>query len=97
MKCFNLCVQGNRNQVRCAKWETLEFRFHPGSTLFLYTDGLVEAKNSAGEEFEPKLVESLRRIEAPPAELVTALLGEITEFCDGRFDDDLTMFAIKRL
>ena len=79
------------------EWETLEFQFHPGSTLFLYTDGLVEAKNNANEEFESRLVESLTRNEAPPAELVATLLREVSEFCDNRFDDDLTMFAIKRL
>lgn len=79
------------------EWETLQLPFHPGSTLFLYTDGLVEAKNSANEEFEGRLVESLTSNGAEPAELVTALLNEVSGFCGGRFDDDLTMFAIKRL
>ena len=79
------------------EWETLEFPFHPGSTLFLYTDGLVEAKNSADEEYEARLTDSLTRIAGPPAELVTTLLREVTEFCGGKFEDDLTLFAIKRL
>jgi len=79
------------------QWDVLEFQFHPGSTLFLYTDGLVEAKNSESEEFEGRLVASLTNSTAPPAELVNRLLREVTEFCGGRFDDDLTMFAIKRL
>ncbi len=79
------------------EWETLEFPFNSGSTLFLYTDGLVEAKNSANEEFESRLVDTLIRVEAAPAELVSTLLKEVSEFCGGRFEDDLTMFAIKRL
>jgi len=79
------------------EWEKLEFPFHPGSTLFLYTDGLVEAKNRANEEFESRLVDALVRIDAAPAELVSTLLKEVSEFCGGRFEDDLTMFAIKRL
>ncbi|MEI6206675.1 MAG: SpoIIE family protein phosphatase [Desulfuromonadales bacterium] len=78
-------------------WEVPEFQFHQGSTLFLYTDGLVEAKNSANEEFEARLIDSLTRIDAPPDDLVNSLLTEVTEFCGGVFDDDLTMFAIKRL
>lgn len=78
------------------EWETLELQFNPGSTLFLYTDGLVEAKNAANEEFEDRLVDFLSRIDAPPSELVTTLLKEVSEFCGGRFEDDLTMFAIKR-
>lgn len=79
------------------EWETLEIPFNSGSTLFLYTDGLVEAKNSANEEFESRLIESLTRNDGSPAELVTTLLREVSEFCGNRFDDDLTMFAIKRL
>ena len=79
------------------EWEVLEFPFHPGTTLFLYTDGLVEAKNCANEEFEERLVERLTGNETSPAELVTTLLTEVSEFCGGRFDDDLTIFAIKRL
>jgi sigma-B regulation protein RsbU (phosphoserine phosphatase) len=78
-------------------WDLLELPFHSGSTLFLYTDGLVEAKNPAQEEFESRLVELLSGSVAPPAELVTSLLAEVSEFCGNRFDDDLTMFAIKRL
>lgn len=79
------------------EWETLEYPFNSGSTLFLYTDGLVEAKDSAKEEFESRLVDSLISVESEPAELVTRLLGEVSEFCGNKFDDDLTMFAIKRL
>jgi sigma-B regulation protein RsbU (phosphoserine phosphatase) len=79
------------------EWKTLEFSFQPGSTLFLYTDGLVEAKNSAGEEYEPKLVEALTGIQTSPAELVSSLLGDVSEFCGSNFDDDVTIFAIKRL
>ena len=79
------------------EWEVLEFPFNPGTTLFLYTDGLVEAKNSASEEFENRLIERLASIKASPAELVTTLLTEVTDFCGGQFEDDLTIFAIKRL
>jgi sigma-B regulation protein RsbU (phosphoserine phosphatase) len=78
-------------------WETQQFQFNPGSTLFLYTDGLVEAKNSVNVEFESKLVDSLIRLNGSPTELISTLLTEVSEFCDGKFDDDLTMFAIKRL
>ena len=79
------------------EWEVLAFPFNPGTTLFLYTDGLVEVKNSAGEEFENRLIERLASIKASPAELVTTLLTEVTDFCGGQFEDDLTIFAIKRL
>jgi serine phosphatase RsbU (regulator of sigma subunit) len=57
----------------------------------------VEAKNSVNVEFESKLVDSLIRLNGSPTELISTLLTEVSEFCDGKFDDDLTMFAIKRL
>jgi sigma-B regulation protein RsbU (phosphoserine phosphatase) len=79
------------------EWETLQFEFHRGSTLFLYTDGLVEVKNSCNEEFESRLIESLIRINESPTELISTLLKEVSDFCGDKFDDDLTMFAIKRL
>lgn len=79
------------------EWETVQFPFNSGSTLFLYTDGLVEAKNSINEEFESQLLGSLTKNCVQPDILVSNLFMEVSEFCNGRFDDDLTMFAIKRL
>lgn len=79
------------------EWEVLEFPFRSGSTLFLYTDGLVEAKNGINEEFESRLTGCLTGVDSSPAELVSMLFAEVSAFCDGTFDDDLTMFAIKRL
>ena len=39
-----------------------ESRLFPGDTLVLYTDGVTESFNDAGEEFgEERLVEALRR------------------------------------
>jgi sigma-B regulation protein RsbU (phosphoserine phosphatase) len=40
-------------------WEPEEHSFMPGNTLFLYTDGLVESKNTDNIPFEDQLVERL--------------------------------------
>lgn len=79
------------------RWEALQYQFHAGSRLFLYTDGLVEAKNGANEEFEERLPRRLAGSDLPPGELVAALQREVSEFTGGRFGDDLTMFAIERI
>jgi len=79
------------------QWEMLQYRFDPGHRLFLYTDGLVEAKNSDNEEFESRLAGRLTGTDLSPAELVASLHREVSEFTGGRFGDDLTMFAIERL
>ena len=46
-----------------------ERRMWPGDTLVLYTDGITESFNDAGEDFgERRLIESLRRNRELPAE-----------------------------
>src|SRR6266576_2641331 len=55
-----------------------ECRLLSNDTLALYTDGVTESTNAAGEEFgEQRLIEGLRRHRAsPPRQMVEALVGE---------------------
>ncbi|HET6463712.1 MAG TPA: SpoIIE family protein phosphatase, partial [Candidatus Krumholzibacteria bacterium] len=66
--------------------------FQPGDLLFLYTDGVTEQHDAAGQEFgEDRLVQFIRaNRNLPPDELQNALLSTITSFGEGRRDDDLT-------
>lgn len=70
----------------------------PGDTLFLYTDGLSEAR-SADDEYGVDRVTHLVRQQGarPPAELIAACLDDLRAFEDGgpRLDD-LTLLAIQR-
>ena len=68
-----------------------------GDTLFLYTDGLSEAR-SADNEYGVDRVTHLVRQQAarPPAELITACLEDLRAFADGPPLDDLTLLAIQR-
>jgi serine phosphatase RsbU (regulator of sigma subunit)/predicted enzyme related to lactoylglutathione lyase len=66
------------------KWDcTLEERrLFPGDTLLVYTDGITESFNAAGEEFgEQRLIEALRRHRAlSPQSLIAALVDEVRNF-----------------
>ena len=66
--------------------------FRPGDMLFLYTDGVTEQANAAGELFgEDRLVDFFRsNRNLPPRDLQNALLETISAFGEGRRDDDLT-------
>jgi sigma-B regulation protein RsbU (phosphoserine phosphatase) len=76
-------------------WDTCRLEFASGASLVLYTDGLTEAKNEAGEEFgEERLVALLDA--AAPEQLVARIHRQVEEFSDGAFADDLTMFIMKR-
>jgi len=53
-----------------------------GDTLVLYTDGITESFNHAGEEFgERRLIETMRKHqELPPPALIQAVVNEVQEF-----------------
>lgn len=72
---------------------------NPGDSLFLYTDGLSEARNYSGEEYgESRLgntVSPLNGLE--PQVLVGACLEDLDGFLAGApLADDLTVMAIRR-
>jgi len=73
-----------------------EIQLSAGDKLLLFTDGVTEARNADGEEFgDARLQECLRSyIGRNAAELRTLILDEVTEFCDGNFDDDATLMVL---
>lgn len=74
-----------------------ETGFSPGDSLLLYSDGVSEAINSAGDEFGEERLEQLwnRHGTRPPGEVVELLLSEVAEF-RGRADqnDDITLVVV---
>jgi len=73
-----------------------ERRLLPGDTLALYTDGLTESFNQAGEEFgEERLIEALRRHRGLPSQaLLASMLAEVQQFSPERHDD-ITLIVSK--
>jgi serine phosphatase RsbU (regulator of sigma subunit)/predicted enzyme related to lactoylglutathione lyase len=69
----------------------------PGDTLVLYTDGVTESFNEAGEEFgEQRLTETLlRHHELPPQALLAAILQELRQFSPREQHDDITLIVGK--
>jgi serine phosphatase RsbU (regulator of sigma subunit) len=69
----------------------------PGDTLVLYTDGITESFNPAGEEFgEQRLIEAFRRHrELPAAALITSIVNEVQDFSAGQQHDDITLIVAK--
>ncbi len=67
-----------------------------GETLLVYTDGITEATNDAGEEFgEARLVAMLERQGAPLPELLQHCMQEVCRFGAGGERDDLTLVALR--
>ena len=73
-----------------------EYIFEPGDTIFLYTDGVTEAKNREDELFgEERMLKALNEAEdKSPEGLCAAVKAAVDTFVDGdpQFDD-ITMLA----
>src|SRR5215472_9998007 len=69
----------------------------PGDTLALYTDGITESFNAAGEEFgEERLVAALRRHRSLSSEqLLAAIVDEVQRFSPHEQHDDVTLIIAK--
>ncbi|NDJ61460.1 MAG: SpoIIE family protein phosphatase [Chloroflexi bacterium] len=75
-----------------------ELQLEPGDVLVLYTDGLTEAENSAGDFFgEARLAESLRQVADQPAEaILNHLIKVVDDFVgDHLLADDLTLSVVR--
>ncbi len=75
-------------------------RLHPGDVLVIYSDGVSEATNPAGEEFGPtRLYEVVaRNLDASAGGIRDRIESALTKFCQGMpAADDITLVICKRL
>jgi serine phosphatase RsbU (regulator of sigma subunit)/catechol 2,3-dioxygenase-like lactoylglutathione lyase family enzyme len=68
-----------------------------GDAIALYTDGVTESFNAAGEEFgEQRLTEALRRHrKLCPSDLLAAIVDEVRQFSPAEQYDDITLIVAK--
>jgi sigma-B regulation protein RsbU (phosphoserine phosphatase) len=72
---------------------------HPGETLVLLTDGVLEATGPSGEEFGEERARRTvaRHAAAPPAELVRHLIEAVAAFRESEpQQDDVTVVVLRR-
>jgi sigma-B regulation protein RsbU (phosphoserine phosphatase) len=84
--------------LREAVYHPRRLRLAPGDGLFLYTDGVTEAKNDRGELFaRERLEDALGRLAAAgPGPLVRGVLDEVRDFVGAAPPaDDLTALALR--
>jgi sigma-B regulation protein RsbU (phosphoserine phosphatase) len=70
-----------------------------GDALFLYTDGLTEAENRAGDEYGLERIRTLagRNPGIEPEGLISKSLEDLVTFREGlKQTDDLTLLAVRR-
>jgi len=83
---------------RDTRYHEYYLSFEPGDVLVLYTDGVTEALNPAGEEFgRERLAEAVKKNYSLPArELIAAVETAVLDWTNGAgANDDVTFFVIK--
>ena len=79
------------------KYSEQETVMAPGTTLFLYTDGLTEAENASQELFGRQRIDNvITNTSGSPQQLIQTMTAAVHQFVgDTEQSDDLTMLAIK--
>ena len=83
------------------KYTLQEKQVFPGTTIFLFTDGLTEAENASHEQFMMQRVndvatQALSAQKQDPKQLINLLTDAVHQFVgDAEQSDDLTMMAIQ--
>ena len=83
-----------------ATYEGGSLRMEPGDGLLLYTDGVTEAFDSAGEMFDSsRLTQNLEtKLQAPVEEVVKSLISDVKAFVGpAPQSDDITVMAVRYL
>ncbi len=74
------------------RYEDASIPYGRGSILVLLTDGVIESRNSRGEQFSLERVEEILQKSDCAERFIERLKASLKEFC-GSFDDDITAIA----
>jgi len=82
-----------------ARYSMAESRIRPGDLLVLFTDGITEARDAAGEQFgEPRLQALLGTLRtAKPEDIADRVMAEVKQWTGDRQIDDQAFVAIRVL
>jgi sigma-B regulation protein RsbU (phosphoserine phosphatase) len=93
-------LQGTGGLIGCfPEWTYRQeaVRLAPGDRIWLYTDGLSEARDAAGGEFGPARLERLmdESHSRPLAEAQSRVWSAVLGFCGGTLEDDATLLTFQ--
>lgn len=76
--------------------QTQEISVQTGDRIFLFTDGLVEARNDEGEEFEYErfMTAAQDGLHLDPEQLSENIIREVQDFSGGFIEDDYTLMIL---
>lgn len=79
--------------------ESEKIQFGPGDLMILFTDGIIEARNAAHEEFSHERLQDIvyRLRHADSRLIVETLVQQVMAFNGGKIEDDYSILAVKFL
>jgi serine phosphatase RsbU (regulator of sigma subunit) len=93
------CTGGVVGLFPFARFATARARLQPGDLMFCYTDGVNEAKNTAGDQFaDDRILSAGTSVPDHAAGLLQEMNAQIAQFRGSAAQsDDITMLAVRRL
>jgi phosphoserine phosphatase RsbU/P len=71
--------------------------FNPNDIIFLITDGILESRNSAGEQFGVHGLENTIKNLTSSDDVIQKIKADFITFTDNQFEDDVSLITIKAL
>jgi sigma-B regulation protein RsbU (phosphoserine phosphatase) len=103
-----ICRNGENIKVRATgiplglledrEYDEVSVTLQPGDTLVLYSDGVQDQSNRAGDEYgTSRLFKMLKKTaELPPREIIQAIFNDIDQHTDGGpMSDDQSLIAMR--
>ena len=79
------------------KDDFVQLSMAPEDRLYLWSDGIIETRNKAGEMFGEERLSAVFRQQQEGDDLIAILLEEVNRFSEGNPDDDLSLVELKML
>ncbi len=76
-------------------YEDTTLSLNDGDMIFLVTDGIIESRNSLGEQFGSKRLEEIIENAKPEQKTLIVLKEAFNSFTEGKFEDDISLIGIK--
>ena len=78
------------------RYEQAALALAAGDRLLFYTDGITEARNPAGDEYEEGKLAAIATASRalPVEEMKDAILADVNGFTGGQFEDDATLIVV---
>ncbi len=78
-------------------YKDISLNLHPNDFIFMLTDGIIESRNTEGEQFgKTKLNEVIDTI-TPQIDPLNKIKQEFISYTNGKFEDDISLMTIKTI